>query len=776
MESLTHEQRVVFQHLLRGENLFLTGGGGVGKSYLLSVVHSDLPEWKKRWEGKPIRIQMCAMTGCAALLLHSTAKTLHSWSGIGLGKGEVKDLHLKIRRNPKAFRRWLTTDLLIIDEVSMMTAELLDKLNALAKKIRSNPRPFGGIQLVLVGDFYQLPPIRRDGAGADAPLFAFEASCWNELIPHSCELLEIQRQKDEAFQTILKEARVGKLSKESCAVLESRRKVEWRQNKIRPTLLFPRRAEVDMINETNFHALTGRRETYAARLLYDGKVPIGFDEKSEAFQRALHAMDTESAYLKELALAEEAQVMLIANINPDAGLVNGSRGVVLGFCATTGLPIVEFVNGRRETVGHHSWPLEDYPFACRSQIPLRLAYAYTIHKAQGASLDSALVDIGSGNFEFGQAYVALSRVRSLDALYVYDFDPVVFRGHSRVKAFYATLKVLEPSLELLEFLEKRMRVTPAPTASGGEEEKTIVVPKETIVVPKETIVVPKETIVVPKETIVEPKETIVEPKETIAESAEALESQRLESAPDGALESAPDGALESAPDGALEPGTNWLWLSLPENWKHYFVPCEETLSRLSSWLSTQVFLPPASQLWNALALTPPEQVRVVIVGQDPYPTPGHAHGLAFSVSSEVRPLPPSLLNLYKEMATDLGCERPTQGDLTAWAEQGVLLWNTLLTVEPGKPLAHAKKGWEDVTDQLLRTLSAESQGIVFVLWGKTAQAKKKMLSLTGHRVVEAAHPSPLSASRGFFGSRPFSTINQLLGEMGREPIQWYKPL
>ncbi len=740
MDSLTHEQRIVFQHLLRGNNLFLTGGGGVGKSYLLSVVHSELPEWKKRWEGKPIRIQMCAMTGCAALLLHSTAKTLHSWSGIGLGKGEVKDLHLKIRRNPKAFRRWLTTDLLIIDEVSMMTAELLDKLNALAKKIRSNSRPFGGIQLVLVGDFYQLPPIRRDGVGANAPLFAFEAACWNELIPHAHELLQIQRQKDEAFQTILKEARVGKLSKESCAILESRRNVEWRQNKIRPTLLFPRRAEVDMINETNFRALTGRRETYAARLLYDGKVPMGFDEKSEEFQRALHMMDTESAYLKELALAEEAQVMLIANINPDAGLVNGSRGVLVGFCATTGLPIVEFINGRRETVGHHSWPLEDYPFACRSQIPLRLAYAYTIHKAQGASLDSALVDIGSGNFEFGQAYVALSRVRSLDALYVYDFDPIVFRGHSRVKTFYGSMKVLDGSLELLEFLEKRMRVTPVPTASGVEEEKAI-----------------------------------VELKETIAESSPdgALESQRLDSAE--ALQSAPDSTLESAPDGALEPGTNWLWLSLPENWKHYFVPCEETLSRLSSWLSTQVFLPPASQLWNALVLTPPEQVRVVIVGQDPYPTPGHAHGLAFSVTSEVRPLPPSLLNLYKEMATDLGCERPTQGDLTAWAEQGVLLWNTLLTVEPGKPLAHAKKGWEDVSDQLLRTLSTESQGIVFVLWGKTAQAKKKILSLTGHRVVEAAHPSPLSASRGFFGSRPFSTINQLLGEMGREPIQWYKP-
>ena len=165
MDSLTEEQRAVFHHLLRGENLFLTGGGGVGKSFLLSVIATELPAWKKQWEGRVVNLQMCAMTGCAALLLGHRAKTLHSWAGIGLGKGTARELFVKIRKNGRAMRNWLSVDLLVVDEVSMLTAELLDKLNALAKMLRKNNRPFGGIQLLLVGDFYQLPPIRKSGGG-----------------------------------------------------------------------------------------------------------------------------------------------------------------------------------------------------------------------------------------------------------------------------------------------------------------------------------------------------------------------------------------------------------------------------------------------------------------------------------------------------------------------------------------------------------------------------------------------------------------------------------
>ena len=257
------------------------------------------------------------------------------------------------------------------------------------------------------------------------------------------ELKQIQRQKDERFQKILKEARMGELSQESCAILRGLEGRDWRSNKIRPTLLFPRRAEVDMINESNLKALKGKRQLYKARLAYDGKMPAGFKELDEGFQQALARFDTDAAYAVQLELVQDSQVMLIANIDPGAGLVNGSRGIIVGFCEATTLPIVEFLNGVRRPVGTHSWPIEDYPFVSRTQVPLRLAYAVTTHKIHGSSLDCACVDIGSGNFEYGQAYVALSRARTLEGLFVHDFDAAAFRAHPTVKAFYKGLVVTE---------------------------------------------------------------------------------------------------------------------------------------------------------------------------------------------------------------------------------------------------------------------------------------------------------------------------------------------
>ena len=456
IDTLTEEQRSVFEFLLRGDNVFLTGGGGVGKSYLLSVIDSELPGRRRRLEiaggaenARLPRIQMCALTGCAALLLGHKAKTLHSWAGIGLGKGTVQELYIKIRRNRKALQHWLLTDLLIIDEVSMLTGDLLDKLNELGKKIRGSKIPFGGLQVLLVGDFFQLPPVNR---GDEPTQFAFESQAWKEGITVCVELTKIQRQKDERFQRILKEARAGALSQESCAILRGLEGRDWRSNKIRPTLVFPRRAEVDLINESNLKALKGKRQTYKARLAYDGKMPAGFKETDEGFQHVLARFDTDAAYAVQLELVHDSQVMLIANVDPGAGLVNGSRGIMVGFCEATGLPIVEFLNGVRRTMGAHSWPIEDYPFVSRTQIPLRLAWAVTTHRTQGASLDCALVDIGSGNFEYGQAYVALSRARTLEGLFVHDFDPTAFRAHPTVKTFYKGMVVTQMKEEEREEL------------------------------------------------------------------------------------------------------------------------------------------------------------------------------------------------------------------------------------------------------------------------------------------------------------------------------------
>lgn len=181
--------------------------------------------------------------------------------------------------------------------------------------------------------------------------------------------------------------------------------------------------------------------------------------------------------------------------------------------------------------------------------------------------------------------------------------------------------------------------------------------------------------------------------------------------------------------------------------------------------------PPMDQLWTAFQLTPFQDVKVVILGQDPYHGPGQAHGLSFSVNPEVR-IPPSLRNMFKELVEDIGCDMPQTGSLIGWAKQGVLLLNTVLTVRQGEAHSHRQKGWEKFTDAVIRHLSAHHERVVFVLWGRPAQTKKQLIDLTKHAVVESVHPSPLSAHRGFFRSRPYSQTNDWLIAWGKPPINW----
>jgi uracil-DNA glycosylase len=186
------------------------------------------------------------------------------------------------------------------------------------------------------------------------------------------------------------------------------------------------------------------------------------------------------------------------------------------------------------------------------------------------------------------------------------------------------------------------------------------------------------------------------------------------------------------------------------------------------------FFPPADRVFNALALTPFDEVRVVILGQDPYHGRGQAMGLCFSVPPGVPP-PPSLQNIHKELGTDLGLPQPSSGDLTPWAERGVLLLNAVLTVSPGKPASHAGKGWERFTDRAIGELSGRRDGVVFLLWGRYAQQKGTIVDPTRHHVLTAPHPSPYSASSGFFGCRHFSQANELLVAGGGAPVDWALP-
>jgi len=186
------------------------------------------------------------------------------------------------------------------------------------------------------------------------------------------------------------------------------------------------------------------------------------------------------------------------------------------------------------------------------------------------------------------------------------------------------------------------------------------------------------------------------------------------------------------------------------------------------------FYPPADRVFNALSLTPFDDVRVVILGQDPYHGAGQAMGLCFSVPAGVRP-PPSLQNIHAELESDLGLARPATGDLTPWAERGVLLLNAVLTVSPGKPGSHAGKGWERFTDRAIAALSEHREGVVFLLWGRHAQQKGAVVDASRHHVLTAAHPSPYSAANGFFGCRHFSHANTLLAEGGQAPVDWSLP-
>ncbi len=185
----------------------------------------------------------------------------------------------------------------------------------------------------------------------------------------------------------------------------------------------------------------------------------------------------------------------------------------------------------------------------------------------------------------------------------------------------------------------------------------------------------------------------------------------------------------------------------------------------------KVILPHSSLWFNALNSTPPDKVKVVILGQDPYPTPGHAHGLCFSVLPDVRPVPKSLINIYKELQDDLGIVNHN-GHLQSWAEQGVLLLNSVLTVESGKANSHQGQGWELFTDAIINELNNQSRPIAFVLWGAYAQKKGAIIDPQRHFVLRAPHPSPLSAYRGFFGSKPFSQINRFLQQQGQTEIDW----
>lgn len=431
---MNEQQQLAFNTVKTGKNVFLTGPAGSGKSYLIRAI----TEWGLS-SGK--KVATTALTGCAALLLSNKAKTLHSWAGVGLGRESADVLAASILKNPTSKKRWKATTILIIDEISMMTPEFFEKLDVIGKRVRGSAAAWGGIQLVLCGDFFQLPPVVRGMSGETVGpgRFAFESSAWKAAGLVSVVLTKIERQTDPDFQQLLNECRIGTPSAKSIELLKGRQGLDWKSHLIRPTLLFSRNADVDSINEKNVSALNQPLFKYDAKtdIRQDPVMPVDIPT-GELLERFVSKLDNDANYAPHLELCKGCQVMLLVNKDIEAGLVNGSRGVVTGFRGD-GIPIVQFLHGDPIPVDLHEWQSTDNPAVWRMQIPLRVAYAITIHKSQGATLDCALIDIGKSTFEFGQAYVALSRVRDLSGLYVWNLDPAKIMAHPTVVDFYTRL-------------------------------------------------------------------------------------------------------------------------------------------------------------------------------------------------------------------------------------------------------------------------------------------------------------------------------------------------
>lgn len=412
---LSNNQSVAFNKYLNKENIFITGQGGTGKSFFIKKIYEDAMK-------KGININVTALTGCAAILLDCKATTLHYWSGIGIGNLNLDKTICQIYKYKKK-DTWLNCDILIIDEVSMLSSDLFELLDGIGKKIRRNNKPFGGIQLIFSGDFHQLPPFSYNK-------FCFEVPLWKECFNNEIIFTKNFRQsEDEDYKTILSEIRDECLSDKSKKLLLECIKKTPPKN-INPTILYPIKRLSDLNNNKENNNLN--TETRLYEMKYLKKPPKNIETELIKQKKNIMAEDS-------LELKIGSQVMCIINLDQENGIINGSQGMVIGFTENNE-PVVKFIyKDTIKIVGHHTWYNDKYEEYGIVQIPLVLAWSITIHKSQGITLDYASINIGSDIFECGQSYVALSRVKGLKGLYIKAIDFNKIKTNKKVKEYYDNL-------------------------------------------------------------------------------------------------------------------------------------------------------------------------------------------------------------------------------------------------------------------------------------------------------------------------------------------------
>jgi len=429
LTNLTTKQREAFYYMKSGKNVFLTGPAGTGKSFLLNYFIYWYNIYEEDSKSKQ-SLYITSTTGLSSLLINGM--TIHRYAGIGIGDKDIEVYYKKIIKLKHLKNRWLYTKVLIIDEISMMNPELFDKLEILARKVRKSTKPFGGIQIILSGDFLQLPPINSES-------FCFEAFSWN-IIDKTYYFDEIVRQNNVTFQSVLNKIRLGIIDNDVKRILDERLNKELIiDDGIIPTLLFSRKNMVTSYNQTEID-----------RLINDGKINYIYDAIYEIKKRKDDIVPEQnyrdlinSQYQVEdkVLLSLHSQVMLTINL-PEYKLANGSKGIIIDFTNDElHLPIVLFTNKVTLIIKYHNYTIdEDGTSIIKSQIPLILSWAITIHKAQGMTLDYIKTDIGNSIFEYGQVYVVLSRIKSLEGLTLMNINYSTIKAHPKIVDYYNKLK------------------------------------------------------------------------------------------------------------------------------------------------------------------------------------------------------------------------------------------------------------------------------------------------------------------------------------------------
>lgn len=418
-KGLTAGQITFVETFFAGRNVLLSGAAGTGKSYVVQLLFTFLQE-------RGITVGKTALTGVAAFNIGG--QTLHSFAGLGLAEEDVATLIQLVGRKKNALARITTCQVLIIDEISMAKAELLDKLDMVLKYHRYNSKPFGGVQLLFVGDWLQLAPVWK---GGEEQNYCFNARSWMEASVATVELKEIMRQvHDPAFAAALNLIRVGDTS--GLDLIRTRVNATLDKCDTEPIRIFCKNVDVDAMNAKRLAALPGVAKTFRAK---DDGEPYHIEQ----FNRNCPAVE-------KLDLKVGAQAVLLKNVDVSVGLCNGATGVVRGFCAEG--PIVDFDHATL-TCEPGEWQITEQVakkgggylyrvLATRRQIPLRLAWAATVHRCQGMTLDRAIVDMG-GAFSAGMVYVALSRVRNLSSLSIVDFHDSKVQVSRECLDFYQRL-------------------------------------------------------------------------------------------------------------------------------------------------------------------------------------------------------------------------------------------------------------------------------------------------------------------------------------------------